>query len=1630
VDADGTFAEYSNYGDSIDYSAPGYYKGKTGTSYAAAYYSGVLAEVLSKGLEKEFLDSYAADFGEEGWDRYYGTGVVTLSSFADRNLIQEVFGDGWEEMGDSFILKMGDFHNLTNAKIDSYVRQSDLADVGYYLSGLSDSDRKELLERDTILTQKVSFCKGIFSGETLTEGSAMELNEKEDLLYYEKCLAEYEKESAFLRTSATYLHETGFFYLSFKDETGAGLSTTYQICARVSYKDPSSKNTVGGTAKNQKITNLGNNSYSITVWSNVCTGGSDTMKLQWDGSQGYYARFLADDRERAGRIFVPMIRVQCPAYTLMYKAEMSHAASGMNCSGRGNFFQYSKENDYTYVSNRNKYQLRKYGMLKIASSQLLAPQINASHMNLADTSQASTSSVSTHCTMYVYLNQPTVSLTINPNGEKWAGTAELSSLQVVNAQITDLGKTTATNYKATFYGGGDAADPVVDCSVTTDKAFSYWALSYAANGSGQHGTLHSCMVGTTFAAGSIEYDQNSSSKPTNGEKVTATAVFSGSLTILFPAAPVRTGYTFAGWYTGAVSGAGTLACSRENAGKASVTLSSDTEYHAEWIKNQYTVSYYSGGSLLASQSYPYRTDIDLSESELRQDENGSYYEQQIAPEKSVRVENGEYLLVGWSLAEGGPVVSSVNVPANNSTCLYAVWSRPTSGMKQVVFSVQSGENKGLAVIGTEGTASVNLTLGLKAFFYQADIPLYVTGSGISITPDGYSYAEDNAGNKTPLSAAAVLAQLPVQYRFIYKFYVYNVNTDCWDYLENKDTWETADVFAGETYDYICSEEHFCETPYGYLYEHAEYAGITVELPYTIRVTGKENDENTIRTIDIYFYPVTCTLTFDANGGTFLTDGLGELYMVSEHDAIAQRTVLYGACIGSFPGVEKGAFYGCTGFYDDSEHGSMFHTYDTVNGDMVLYAQWEVKSGTVRYDAGGNLGTIEGAEYLDTLVPYESEVCFGDFTAERAQYEFLGWSVDAQNTPQTQGVETLKPASDTLWMQSEALTLYAQFARKIHVRFHQWNLVEEASRKDGGEPVLYNNEKSVAVTAPSIQPYDNWEALGWSGGTLAAGSYEIGEQTEFVVEDDCDYYAIYRRAVTISYDSGFPEEEIGFYAVDMENAYISTDNGEALPAEFVIRAEPNREYYTFLYWKGDDGKRYDPGDSYTSVDDLTLTAVWAAGNAVVVYDAGKNGGTIDGMDEETVPVEYGSEIPADTTTYAARKEGYQFLGWNTDPDARGGLPVNPDVDAKVMEDGVLTLYAIFQKEVCASFYQQGETEAFPVTGMLYNNEQTVTVHAPSIAAYDGWNPLGWTTGTAADANVELCSESDFELSADVSFYALYEKPVTLTYDTGIKSIELGPCHGYAYHTTCESEESPDVPAQFTVSGMMELERRSFLNWEDTEGTPYVKGDTITLCEDMLLCANWDEYPEITALDRYFTLEQAVDENGTYINPEALLDPEYVTATDREDADQTLTVRLLGYYEEEFRTLTGSAELMIFFQTKDSFGHISTASATVHVVDTAGKTDPVTKEVRFLSSAYYQSDGEYLPEEKGGLKSSSLWKTDEELADCLSRAIQNTDAKDHTVRYHSYFTMEDVREIQQMLLEEDGFGKYWSADAWSD
>ena len=144
--------------------------------------------------------------------------------------------------------------------------------------------------------------------------------------------------------------------------------------------------------------------------------------------------------------------------------------------------------------------------------------------------------------------------------------------------------------------------------------------------------------------------------------------------------------------------------------------------------------------------------------------------------------------------------------------------------------------------------------------------------------------------------------------------------------------------------------------------------------------------------------------------------------------------------------------------------------------------------------------------------------------------------------------------------------------------------------------------------------------------------------------------------------------------------------------------------------------------------------------LLTYDYSTNGGT----SVETEQEYFGSGNNVDLSNKAT-KEGWTFVGWNTDKDAETGLKEYQ------MPTQNTTLYAIYSKALNV-IYEQGEN----VTNIgktndscnIYNNQTSCEITLPSIAASNGYNQDGWYNNNDKVGN----AEEQYNLSNNINLIA--------------------------------------------------------------------------------------------------------------------------------------------------------------------------------------------------------------------------------------------------------------------------------------
>lgn len=441
-------------------------------------------------------------------------------------------------------------------------------------------------------------------------------------------------------------------------------------------------------------------------------------------------------------------------------------------------------------------------------------------------------------------------------------------------------------------------------------------------------------------------------------------------------------------------------------------------------------------------------------------------------------------------------------------------------------------------------------------------------------------------------------------------------------------------------------------------------------------------------------------------------------------------------------------------------------------------------------------------------------------------------------------------------------------------------------------------------------------------------------------------------------------------ITSKNVYMGGIYGE-LPT-------PSRKGYHFMGWytKKTDGIKVVDTDIYAINGDSTLYAIWEVNTHNVIYDYKTNGGI--SVEKETDSVDYGQDIDM---TVIAVKDGWKFIGWNTNPNATDKM------NTMKMGDEDVILYAIYKKNIKALFvdYKDESVLEREMTVSIYNKEKQGKIVIPEQNTRNGWKNLGWTTSVEANEIVELSSGTEIWLTEDIVLYGNYAKDITISYDTNGSSEKLEEQTKNRYFNASGDYENP----KFTIAKAPKLEKHGFVSWIEQDENAniictYNPQEEVFFEKDTLLTAKWDRWPEIEAYDRYFTLEEAVLGK---ITKEKLL--EKVIATDREDGVLVngTDVIVKDYNANDFVNIEKEEQVTVFYKATDSFGNYVEKAITVYIVDTTMKISPMLKYVRFISEDFYWNQEELLSKEEGGVETTSVWRINESYRRLLAKTLSN-------------------------------------------
>lgn len=420
--------------------------------------------------------------------------------------------------------------------------------------------------------------------------------------------------------------------------------------------------------------------------------------------------------------------------------------------------------------------------------------------------------------------------------------------------------------------------------------------------------------------------------------------------------------------------------------------------------------------------------------------------------------------------------------------------------------------------------------------------------------------------------------------------------------------------------------------------------------------------------------------------------------------------------------------------------------------------------------------------------------------------------------------------------------YAVYSGDVDTNFYYYNLHEGGDINNASQEVetVYTNISAVIKeSTDSTYTVNNEEvdipsvvsdSEGPGGGVDASAVRKLfglskdsssKVKEENITTENENYYAIYKGIwkVTYSYDEKSIKEPSALTSscdvYGLTNGSVYSENADEGSCVIKLPSVTLKDGYNTPIWYDGDTAVGSPNEEYTITGFKTLNAKATINTYIVSYDCNTNGGVchVSGQDE----VEYNGL--ADLGGFG-EKEGYDFVGWNTDKDATTGLTEAPRVTDN------MTLYAIFRKTTSVSL--SSKTSVY--TGSKIDaNEATVA---------DGNN-----------SDIDYTYYTDNECSTKVSV----ESGAT---DTGKAPIDAGVYYVKATTTATNGNKVSSNCVPHTITP-----KEIIVTWDDKEYTYNGKKQVPTYTTTGAINGETISYAQSEANDKNQIDANGVGENYT-------------------------------------------------------------------------------------------------------------------------------------------------------------------------
>lgn len=463
------------------------------------------------------------------------------------------------------------------------------------------------------------------------------------------------------------------------------------------------------------------------------------------------------------------------------------------------------------------------------------------------------------------------------------------------------------------------------------------------------------------------------------------------------------------------------------------------------------------------------------------------------------------------------------------------------------------------------------------------------------------------------------------------------------------------------------------------------------LPEGVIENGSYDDKTFVAT----WTPIEYSIIYDLNGG------------VNSPANSASYTIADDTIILADPTREGHTFTGWTpeGVIINRSH-----------GDRAFIANWTINRYTVALESRGGtaVNPIMGVEFGTKVDEPEQPTKEG--------HTFAGWYCDEEATQAWIFETDMMPAHD--------IVLYAKWA------VNHYTVSFDAIGGTTVDP-LADAAYGTLIQAPDAPKKKSYVFAGWY----------LEEQ--LISEWDFEKDILPYENITL-YAKWTPVEYTVSYVLNggMKNA--QNPNSYTVESDTIMLADPSREGYTFAGWS--PSSRIIRG----STGDRTFTASWAADAYTIAFDG--NGNTGGNMAEQIAQ----SQQQVRLYLNAFVNSGYHFTGWNTRPDGSGVAYVDGAFIEPVSANIILyAQWEINRYNIVYNGNVRDESINMPRSIQNVAAGTHVVVTDGSNAERSGYILLGFTEDPISIMPVVLAAGSyavpeTLEHGATITLYALWER----------------------------------------------------------------------------------------------------------------------------------------------------------------------------------------------------------------------------------------------------------------------------------